>query len=712
MSRDGMTHFPDPAASSAAFARWMVAGVALLNLFVFGMVAFSLYQSFGEFDGRAEVSAQNLSQMLAQDIGREFEKIDVTLLSAADEIERQLTHGGIDRQALNAFLGRLHGRVPEIISMRTTDAAGIVAYGLGVDTKAPPNNSDREYFTRQRDDPKAGLVVSRPVFARIDKQWVVPISRAIHLPDGSFGGVVYTNVALGHLAKVFSSFDVGLRGSVSLRDAELRIFARYPVPKDVDKVIGQKLAVPELLELIQSGRDAKTYISSHTVDGVERKFAVHKIPAYPLYAVVGRATDEYMAPWRAQAVKLLALAAFFSLTTLILSWLIYRIWRRQLAATMELAREEEKFHTVADYTYDWEYWEGPEREILFMSPSCERMTGYSQSEFLTDPELLLRIIHPDDLHRMTSHRHDVVHKDEAAVDFRIVRKDGEIRWIAHGCRSVFRRDGQFMGRRVSNHDITERKAAEAALFQLNAELEQRVAQRTAELETALYDLENFNYSASHDLRIPLRAIDGFSKILLDEYSQKFDAEGRRLLNVVRDNCKKMAQFIDDMLAFSRTGRKAITHAEINMDELVREVVEELKPATAGREFELDIHRLPHTIADRAMMRQVFLNLLSNAIKFSRPKDAPRIQVGASIKGDEIIYYVKDNGVGFDMQYADKLFGVFQRLHSVTEFEGTGIGLAIVKRIITRHGGRVWAEGKVNEGATIYFALPTKEAAHG
>ncbi|MCK9200439.1 MAG: ATP-binding protein [Gallionella sp.] len=710
MSSDVKTHIPDLMASSAAFGRWLVAGVALINIFVFGVVAFTLHQSHAEFGGRAEVTAQNLSLMLAHDIGREFEKIDVTLLSAADEFERQLAQGDIDRQFLNASLTRLQRRVPEIISMRATDAAGFVSYGLGVNPDARLNNSDREYYTRQRDDPEAGLVVSKPVFARIDKLWVVPISRAIHRQDGSFAGVVYVNVSLAHLAKVFSSFDVGLRGSVSLRDAELRIYARHPVPVDADKVLGQTLDVPELREMVRSGLEAKTYISSHTVDGVERKFAVHKIPAYPLYAVVGRATDEYMAPWRAQAVKMLALTAFFSLVTLLLSWMIYRIWRRQMAATMELAREEEKFHTVADYTYDWEYWEGGDGKMLFMSPSCERMTGYASSEFLSDPGLLLRIVHTDDQRLMQSHRHDVGHQDESAVDFRILRKDGEIRWIAHGCRSVFGRDGQFMGRRVSNHDITERKAAEAALSRFNAELEQRVSQRTAELETAIYDLENFNYSASHDLRIPLRAIDGFSKILLDEHAGQLDDEAKRLLKIVRNNTVRMSQYIDDMLTFSRTGRKALAPEEIDMEELVREVMEEIKPD--GAEIELDIRSLPHTVADRAMMRQVFVCLLSNAIKFSRPRKPPRIQVGASIEGGEIIYYVKDNGVGFDMRYVGKLFGVFERLHSVTEFEGNGIGLAIFKRIVSRHGGRVWAEGKVDEGATVYFALPIKENDHG
>jgi len=253
--------------------------------------------------------------------------------------------------------------------------------------------------------------------------------------------------------------------------------------------------------------------------------------------------------------------------------------------------------------------------------------------------------------------------------------------------------------------VVRQRRAEAAIFQLNAELEQRVAQRTAELETAIFDLENFNYSASHDLRIPLRAVDGFSRILLDEYAQQLDEEGRRLLNVVRDNSRKMAQLIDDMLAFSRTGHMTVTPVEINMEELVHEVMEELKPATAERDLKLVIGTLPSIFADRHMMRRVIVNLLSNAIKFTRQKATALIEVGAKTEGTETVFYVKDNGAGFDMKYADKLFGVFQRLHGVAEFEGTGIGLAVVKRIVARHGGRVWAEGRIDEGATICFSIP-------
>jgi PAS domain S-box-containing protein len=272
-------------------------------------------------------------------------------------------------------------------------------------------------------------------------------------------------------------------------------------------------------------------------------------------------------------------------------------------------------------------------------------------------------------------------------------------------------DGTVLGVMSMVQNITERKQAEDEVRRLNAELEQRVAARTAQLEDANKELESFSYSVSHDLRTPLRAIDGFSHILLEGYAGKLDDEGKRLLNVVRDNTCRMEQLIDDMLRFSRTSRLEMTFSEIDMEGLAQAVVEELRPSVAGRKFQVEIGAIPRTTGDRAMLRQVFVNLLSNAIKFTRSREDATIWVGGSIEGDETVYYVRDNGAGFDMQYADKLFGVFQRLHTMKEFEGTGIGLAIVKRIVTRHGGRVWAEGKVNGGATIYFALPLKGNEH-
>ena len=227
------------------------------------------------------------------------------------------------------------------------------------------------------------------------------------------------------------------------------------------------------------------------------------------------------------------------------------------------------------------------------------------------------------------------------------------------------------------------------------------------LENANKELESFSYSISHDLRSPLRAIDGFSRILLKEYGAKVDSEGKRLLDIVRTNAQRMGQLIDDLLAFSRVGRAEMRLSEINMEELANKVCEEIKAGMTGKTPQCNVGSLPPAFGDRAMMRQVFSNLLANAIKFTRTREEASIEVGGREAEEENVYYVKDNGVGFDAQYGHKLFGVFQRLHDMDEFEGTGIGLSIVKRIVEKHDGRVWAEGALNEGATFYFALPKR-----
>lgn len=256
-------------------------------------------------------------------------------------------------------------------------------------------------------------------------------------------------------------------------------------------------------------------------------------------------------------------------------------------------------------------------------------------------------------------------------------------------------------------EVEARRQAEEALRGLNEELERRVVRRTAELEASNKELEAFSYSVSHDLRAPLRGIDGFSRILLEDHADRLDQEGRRVLNVIRGETQHMARLIDDLLAFSRIGRKEISRGFIDMSVLAESAIKELKPEARGRRVEFTVGALPAAPGDRTMIRQVMANLLSNALKFTRPRAEARIEVGGGIEGTESFYYVRDNGVGFDMKYAGKLFGVFQRLHSASEFEGTGVGLAIVQRIVLKHGGRVWAEGKVNDGATFYFTLPSK-----
>ena len=245
------------------------------------------------------------------------------------------------------------------------------------------------------------------------------------------------------------------------------------------------------------------------------------------------------------------------------------------------------------------------------------------------------------------------------------------------------------------------RESNACLVASNAEL----GKANATASAAIKELEAFSYSVSHDLRAPLRAVDGFSQVLQDDYADKLDAEGQRIIDLVRDGTARMNRMIDDILAFSHSGTAELKSVPVDMADLVhRTIADELAPVLAKRAATIDIGCLPVAHGDKSLLRRVWMNLLDNALKYAGLKSDARIEVGASDGDGETVYHVRDNGAGFDMQYADKLFGIFQRLHGA-EFPGTGIGLAIVRKIIVRHGGRIWAEGKVGEGATFYFALP-------
>jgi signal transduction histidine kinase len=237
------------------------------------------------------------------------------------------------------------------------------------------------------------------------------------------------------------------------------------------------------------------------------------------------------------------------------------------------------------------------------------------------------------------------------------------------------------------------------------ELEHRVDERTAELRAANADLESFSYSVSHDLRAPLRSIGGFATILSTDHAEHLPPDAQRSLATIERNANHMAQLIDDLLAFSRLGRQSLTRSRIDMTALARSVAAESARAEPDRSIAIHVDELPPASGEPSLIPQVFANFLQNAIKFTRPRRDARIDVGSTTENGETVYFVRDNGVGFDMRYADKLFGVFQRLHRTEEFEGTGVGLAIVQRIVQRHGGRVWAEGEVDKGATFYFTLP-------
>jgi signal transduction histidine kinase len=270
--------------------------------------------------------------------------------------------------------------------------------------------------------------------------------------------------------------------------------------------------------------------------------------------------------------------------------------------------------------------------------------------------------------------------------------------------AVLARDELGLLAEAFNAMLTQIQERDAALLKMNEELEQRVQERTAELRAANRELEAFSYSVSHDLRAPLRAISGFSHILLEDYAPQLPDEARQYLHIVESSGQHMGRLIDDLLTFSRLGRQELTKKPVATADLVRQVLKDLYVEQTGRQVEITLGNLPPCQAAPALLKQVFVNLLSNALKYSRRREVAHIEVGCQESNGERIYFVKDNGAGFDMQYANKLFGVFQRLHRAEEYEGTGVGLAIVQRIVHRHGGRVWAEAAVDHGATFYFTL--------
>ncbi len=343
--------------------------------------------------------------------------------------------------------------------------------------------------------------------------------------------------------------------------------------------------------------------------------------------------------------------------------------------------------------------------ITSWNAGAKKIFGYSAQEVVGKS---LQMIFPPE--RMGEEKEILarIAQRESIEHFETVRikKDGTHVDVSATISPIMDSEGKVIGASKIARDITDRKRAEEEIKKLNQELEERVKRRTAQLEEANKELESFSYSVSHDLRAPLRHINGFAGLLASRTEGKLDSEAQRYLTTISDAAKRMGKLIDDLLVFSRLSRTELRKAPVNLADAVRDVRQSLEVDLNGRRVMWDIGALPRVMGDSSMIHQVIENLLNNAVKYTQKQLEAHIEVGSKTdrNGDTVVF-VRDNGAGFDMRYADKLFGVFQRLHSSSEFEGTGVGLANVHRIIQRHGGRIWAEAKVNEGATFYFVLP-------
>ena len=352
----------------------------------------------------------------------------------------------------------------------------------------------------------------------------------------------------------------------------------------------------------------------------------------------------------------------------------------------------------------WDY-DVPSGRIYY-DPYCYIMLGQTPKDDPLDVPLWISSIHPEDRDRVESTIGDHLKgkNDFYTVDYRMQAKSGAWRWISSRGKVVERdaagKPVRMVGTRI---DVTERKEAEARIQELNEQLGQHVLK----LEAANKELETFAYTVSHDLKTPLVGIEGFSRILMERYSKPLDAKGQKYVSILHSTARHMQELIEDLLGFFRLGRKGMEYSAVDVAGIVQEVYNELRAIYGDRSIRLHLKKLPPAYADRVMLRQVFFNLLDNSVKFSKSEPVTLIEVGGRAEQEANVYYVKDNGIGFPMEQADRIFQIFERLHSSDEFEGTGIGLAIVQRIVQRHGGKVWAEGRPKEGAVFYFTIARK-----
>jgi PAS domain S-box-containing protein len=366
----------------------------------------------------------------------------------------------------------------------------------------------------------------------------------------------------------------------------------------------------------------------------------------------------------------------------------YAIERKRAEETLKAS--EEKYRTLVESSTDAIFMLDKERKIVSSNQAFNNLFGFDKNEVEGKS---IRIIHPSDesFNAFGDLAYPIINKTGFfRIEWALMHKDGRVFPVETVNSTIKSSDGSITGYVGIARDITERKKMEQ------------------ELKIANRDLEAFSYSVSHDLKAPLLNIAALTKLLQKAISGALDKKAQQYLTLLQESAKQMEDLIDDFLAFSRISHVEIHKAPINMEELIKGVLPVFQTETKGRDIVWKINPLPEVYGDSSMLRLVFTNLISNALKFTRPRQRTLIEIGCGLSGDhDTVFFVRDNGVGFDMKYVDKLFGVFQRLHSYKEFKGTGIGLANVQRIIQRHGGRVWAEGAVNEGATFYFSLPKK-----
>ena len=710
----------------------------VLGLPLIALIGYGLYDRARDEFAAAEDQARFLAESSAERVAEYVSSLRATL----EAVARRPLVRAMDAARCDPQLGDLVSLYPRTGSFTVIDRESVIICSsrpLRLDRVT--RVADEELQREMRADPR--FRVSKLVLSPLSGRWAFGLVQPVLGENGALLGTVAAGIDPLQWNPFPPPEAIPERAILTVVTLDGTIIARSV---EAEKWISRKLWDERLLRRIAERKEG--VVRATGTDGVERIFGVSQVAALPWFVLAGLPEEGVFAPARERLAQTGALLVLVVGIVIALAWgFVTRLSRpiRAIAEAVgaraaggteamipvagpievahvarelnrmieirarkerELSESEQRFAGIVGLAGDGVISMDSEQRIILFNAAAEKMFGYRSEEVAGEPIDRLIPARFRANHRQDVERFGATGESAKAMGARRpisgVRASGEefpieasISQLVIGGRKIYT---------IILRDISERVRAEAEIRKLNAELEDRVRERTAQLEASNKELESFSYSVSHDLRAPLRAIDGFSRIVQEDYAGKLDAESRRLLGVIRANSGKMGQLVDDLLEYSRLGRKPLSSAEIDMKHLVEEVLGELQ-ASGNRSPRLDVGTLPPARGDATLLKQAWTNLLANAIKFSGKRAQPVIEVSGHENGAQCVYCVKDNGAGFDMRYYEKLFNVFQRLHREEEFEGTGVGLAIVQRVVSRHGGRVWAKGKVDEGAAFYFSLP-------
>jgi PAS domain S-box-containing protein len=683
----------------AGFIGRLAVGVILINLFVFVLAGWSLHQSRRQYEERAAVTTQNLARVFEEYIGGSIRKIDVALLAAADEIEKQIAVGGIHRRELNGLLNRQSARLPELDGLRMADARGEVAYGKGVAGGDLTGIADRGYFIRLRSDPKAGLILSRPTVSRDIGKWVLILARRVNRPDGAFAGVVYGVIPLELFHKVFTSINVGGNGAITLRDANLAILARYPEPRATGPAVGRKEVAGKLRGLVIQGGNMGTYKALSPIDATERTYTYRKVSDSPLYITVGLAARDYLAEWRREVAIMSAVVGLFFLSTLFAWRRIRNDWKRKRDAVLALMEQEKKYRTLFEESKDTILISDPAGWILDINQAGIEMFGYPKKEIVElDPKRLYCNV--GDRKRLWQELLVSGFVDDFEVEMK--RKDGN-KIIVQLSVSVTRDDaGEVIGHRGIARDVTERKRLEKQL--MHAQKMESIGMLAG--------------GVAHDFNNLLTAISGYGQILQDSIPAD-DEISRESVEQVLNAAERATELTKSLLAFSR--KQVICPKPVQVEDIIRNTGKLIK-RIIGEDIELSMSFCdgePPVMADTGQIEQVLMNLATNA-RDAMPhggrlnistrevivRDGSETQYDLAMPGKYVQISVADTGLGIEEKHLGRIFEPFFTTKDVGK--GTGLGLSMIYGAVKQHNGSILVNSIPGNGTTFRILLPAME----